>query len=458
MDGRHNPNIRAAKSICVKNRKKKFHLAQFLVHGPTYHSLAMWRYPRTGWPDDSWRRPELYQHIAQVCERGLFDTVFFADLNYVSDSYKGSLEPALRYATQAPEHDPIPLLTMMAAVTKQIGLGATFSTSYQHPFYAARLWATLDHLTGGRAAWNVVTSLNQNQASNYGQAVLDPSELRYEKAHEFIEVCQQLWNSWDEDAVVMDRENAVFADASKVRRIEYEGRFYSSRGPLNVVHSPQNGPALIQAGTSPKGIDLAAKYADAVFAINPVAKGAASYYAQVKNQISDMGRNPDHCAISFGAQPIIGSSEAEALEKQEEHNSLVPIEGGMAILSGHLNFDLSKLSPDDEMMNLTQPELQRSRRVYQKDNGDSMTVSEVAQRHGESVGLPQFVGTPSSIADQLEAFFEEVGGDGFMLSPIYCPGAIEEFVDLVVPELQRRGRFRTSYTGTTQRDHLRQDD
>ena len=155
---------------------------------------------------------------------------------------------------------------MMAAVTSRIGLGATFSTSYQHPFYAARLWATLDHLTGGRAAWNVVTSLNQNQAANYGQAALDPSGLRYEKAHEFIEVCQQLWNSWDEDAVVMDRENGVFADASKVHRIEYQGRFYSSRGPLNVVRSPQNGPALIQAGTSLRGVDLAAKYADAVYA------------------------------------------------------------------------------------------------------------------------------------------------------------------------------------------------
>ena len=177
----------------MKNRKKKFHLAQFLVHGPTYHNLAMWRHPRTEWSDDNRRRPELYQHIAPVCERGLFDTVFFADLNYVPDSYKGCLEPALRYATQAPEHDPIPLLTMMAAVTSRIGLGATFSTSYQHPFYAARLWATLDHLTGGRAAWNVVTSLNQNQAANYGQAALDPSELHYEKAHEFIEVCQQLW-------------------------------------------------------------------------------------------------------------------------------------------------------------------------------------------------------------------------------------------------------------------------
>ena len=440
----------------VKNEKKKFHLAQFLIHGPTYHSLAMWRHPRTDWSDDSWRRPELYQHIAQVCERGLFDTVFFADLNYISDSYTGSLEPALRYATQAPEHDPIPLLAMIAAVTKHIGLGATFSVSYQHPYYAARLWATLDHLTGGRAAWNVVTSLNQNQAANYGQASLEPPELRYEKAHEFIEVCQQLWNSWDEDAVVMDRKNAVFTDASKVRRIEYEGRHYSSRGPLNVVRSPQNGPALIQAGTSPRGIDLAAKYADAVFAINPRIEEAAGYYSKLKGRVSDMGRDPDHCAVLFGAQPIIGSSEAEALEKQEEHNSLVPLEGGMAILSGHLNFDLSKLSPGDEMMSRTEPELQRSRRVYQKDNGESMTVKEVAQRHGESVGLRQFVGTPASIADQLEAFFDEVGGDGFMLTPIYNPGAIEEFVDLVVPELQRRGRFRTAYAGTTQRDHFRQ--
>ena len=322
----------------------------------------MRRHPNTTWADETWRRPELYQHIAQVCERGLYDTVFFADLNYISDSYKGSLSPALRYATQAPEHDPIPLLTMIAAVTKYIGLGATFSTSYHLPFYAARLWATLDHLTRGRAAWNVVTSLNENQAANHGHPGLDPAELRYEKAHEFIEVCQQLWNSWDEDAVVMDREKAIFADASKVRRIEYQGRFYRSRGPLNVVRSPQNGPALIQAGTSPMGIELAAKYADAVFAIHPRPKGAASYYTQVKDRVSDLGRDPNACAILFGAQPIIGRSEAEALEKQEEHNELVPLEGGMAILSGHLNFDLSRLSLDDEMMSREEPELQRSKR------------------------------------------------------------------------------------------------
>jgi len=433
------------------------HLAQFLVHGPTYHSLAMWRHPRSDMTKDNWSQPALYQHIAKTCERGKFDMVFFADLNYISDTYTGSLEPALRYAVQAPEHDPIPLLSWMGAVTSHIGLGATFSVSHQHPFYLARLWATIDHLTGGRAAWNVVTSVNHNQAANYGQD-REATDTRYEKADEFIAVCRKLWNSWDADAVVMDRDDAVFADASKVRRIEYEGRFYKSRGPLNVTRSPQNGPALLQAGTSPKGKALAAKYADAIFAIQPRPEDAAAYYADIKGRLEAIGRDPDSCKILFGMQPIIGESEAEALEKQEFHNSLVPLDGGLAILSAHLDFDLSRLSLDDEMAARTEPELQRMRTRYKKPSGESMTLREVALRHGQSVGLPQFVGTAKSVADQMEAFIDAVGGDGFMLSPIYCPGAIEEFVDLVVPELQRRNLFRTDYSGVTQRDHLRQDD
>ena len=207
------------------SNKTKIHLAQFLVHGPTYHSLAMWRHPKSELANYAWARPELYQHIAKTCERGKFDMVFFADLNYISDTYKGTLDPALRYAVQAPENDPIPLLSYMGAVTRHIGLGSTLSISHHHPFYLARLWATLDHLTGGRAAWNVVTSVNDNQAANYGEE-REPTDRRYEKADEFIEVCQQLWNSWDEGAVVMDRENAVFVDPSKVRRIEFEGEFY----------------------------------------------------------------------------------------------------------------------------------------------------------------------------------------------------------------------------------------
>ena len=176
------------------------HLAQFLTHGPTYHSLAMWRHPRTD-PAWDWARPGLYEHIARTCERGLFDMVFFADLNYISDTYRGSLEPALRYAVQAPEHDPVPLLGWLGAVTERIGVAATFSVSNQHPFYAARLWATLDHMTSGRAGWNVVTSINSNQAANYGTE-REPTERRYERAHEYMDVCRKLWNSWDEDAVL----------------------------------------------------------------------------------------------------------------------------------------------------------------------------------------------------------------------------------------------------------------
>ena len=265
------------------------HLAQFLIHGPTYHSVAMWRHPRTAAAGYDWSRPALYQHIARVCERGKFDMVFFADLNYISDTYTGSLAPAIRNATQAPEHDPIPLLSFMAAVTEKIGLGATYSVSHQHPFHAARLWATLDHLTGGRAAWNVVTTLNHNQSANFGEE-MRPTDDRYDRAHEFMEVCRKLWDSWDEDAVIMDRAAGIFADPAKVHRIDHAGRFFKSRGPLNVMRSPQHGPAILQAGTSGKGRDFAARYADAVFAIQPYLAGAKALYDDIKRGVVEAGR------------------------------------------------------------------------------------------------------------------------------------------------------------------------
>lgn len=435
----------------------KIHLAQFLVHGPTYHSLGMWRHPKTISSGFKWDKPELYQHIARVCERGLFDTVFFADLNYIADTYRGSMAPSLMHATQAPEHDPIPLLSFMAAATKKIGVASTFSVSHSHPFYAARLWATLDHLTNGRAGWNVVTSINSNQAANYGEE-RQSTDNRYDKAHEFMEVCQKLWNSWDVDAVKMDHEDGIFADPEKVNRIEHTGRFFKSKGPLNVTRSPQNGPAIFQAGTSPKGQDFAVKYADAIFAIQPRAEDAANYFNSIKSQMTNIGRDPDACKILFGMQPIIGSSETEAREKQEEHNALVPLEGGMAILSAHLDFDLSKIPADALMSERNEPELYRMRTRFHKVDGTPMTVAETAARHGQSVSLPQFVGTPQGIADQMEAFINVAGGDGFMLTAIHSPGAIEEFVDLVVPELQKRGIYRKEYQGNTQREILNQKD
>jgi FMN-dependent oxidoreductase (nitrilotriacetate monooxygenase family) len=288
----------------------------------------------------------------------MFDMVFFADLNYISDTYRGSLDPALRYAAQVPEHDPIPLLSYMAAVTQHIGVASTFSVSQHHPFYAARLWATIDHLTSGRAGWNVVTSINHNQDANFG-VDRPPADLRYDRAHEFIEVCRKLWASWDEDAVVMDRAGAQFADSAKIRRIEHKGEFFRSRGPLNVVRSPQDGPVILQAGTSPKGVDFAAKYADAIFAIQPRPQDAKRYFDTIKGRMAELGRPPEHCRILFGMQPIIGATETEAREKQEEHNKLVPLEGGMAILSAHADYDLSKIDLEAPMADRTEPELQR---------------------------------------------------------------------------------------------------
>jgi long-chain alkane monooxygenase len=366
------------------------------------------------------------------------------------------MNPAIRYATQAPEHDPVPLLSFMGAVTTHIGLGATFSISHQHPFYAARLWATLDHLTRGRTAWNVVTSLNHNQAANHGED-RRPTDERYDRAHEFMQVCRKLWDSWEPEAVVLDREAGIFADPAKVHRIEHVGRFFKSRGPLNVVRSPQNGPAILQAGTSAKGRTFAARYADAIFAIQPSIAGARAYYEDIKRETVREGRKPEACKILFGIQPILGRTSSEAREKQAAHNALVPLEGGLAILSGHLDFDLSQIGLDELMANRTEPQLQRMQTRYRTLTGELLTLREVAQRHGQSVGLLQMVGTPAEVADQMEDYVDQVGGDGFMLSPIYTPGAIEEFVDLVVPELQRRGRYRRDYAGATQRDHLMQE-
>lgn len=431
------------------------HLAQFLTHSPSYHSLGMWRHPKTDYQKTPWHRPQLYEHIARTCEQGLFDMVFFADLNYIADTYTGALDPALRYAAQAPEHDPIPLVSWLGAVTQRIGIAATFSTSNQHPFFAARLWATLDHMTGGRAGWNVVTSINRNQQANYG-VDRAPTDQRYDQAHEFMEVCRKLWESWDADAVVMDKENAVFVDPSKVHRIEHKGTFFKSRGPLNVIRSPQNGPAILQAGTSPKGQDFAAKYADAIFAIQPRRENAKEYRDSIKGRMEAFNRNPNHCAVLFGAQPIIGESEAHAQELKEEHNELVPLEAGLTILSAHLDFDLSSLPLEAKMAERTEPELHRMRTRFLNPDGSSMTLSDVAARHGQSVGLPQFVGTSESVAEQMIDFFDYVGGDGFMLTATHTPGAIEQFVEKVVPIFQRAGRFRKAYEGTTQRDLLRQ--
>ena len=305
---------------------------QYLMHGPTYHSIAMWRHPRTDRSYD-WRRPELYQHIAQVCERGKLDMVFFADFNYIFDAYQGSPDAALRYATQTPMHDPVPLLSWMAAVTSRIGLATTFAVSQQHPYYVARLFATLDHLTHGRVGWNVVTYANRHETmQGYDEAL--QHDARYDRADEFLEVCDKLWQSWESDALIMDREAGIFADPARIHRIDHHGRFFRSRGPLHVTPSPQGRPVIIQAGASGRGRDFAAQHAEVIFAIQPFVEGAAAYYSDVKGRMANFGRHPNDCKILFGVQLFVAETAQAARDKQALHNSLVPLEGAVPTCRG----------------------------------------------------------------------------------------------------------------------------
>ena len=423
---------------------KQIHLA---AHFPGVNNTTVWSDPAAG----SHIEFESFRQFAQIAERGKFDFLFLAEGLRLRE------QNGLIYDLDVVGRpDTFTVLAALAAVTEHVGLTGTINSTFNEPYEVARQFASLDHLSGGRAAWNVVTSLNHNQAANHGEE-RKPTDERYDRAHEFMEVCRKLWDSWEHDAVVMDREAGVFADPAKVHRIEHGGRFFKSRGPLNVVRSPQNGPAILQAGTSAQGRTFAARYADAIFAIQPNIAGAKAYYEDIKRETVRERRKPEACRILFGIQPILGRTSAEAREKQAIHNALVPLEGGLAILSGHLDFDLSQIGLDELMAHRTEPQLQRMQARYRTLTGELLTLREVAQRHGQSVGLLQMVGTAAEVADQMEDYIDQVGGDGFMLSPIYTPGAIEEFVDLVVPELQRRGRYRLDYAGTTQRDHLMQE-
>lgn len=434
----------------------KMHFAQYVMHSPTYHSIAMWRHPRTDRSYD-WRRPELYQHIAQVCERGMLDMVFFADFNYIFDAYQHRPDMALRYATQTPMHDPIPLLSWMAAATSRIGLATTMAVSHQHPYYTARLFATLDHLTRGRIGWNVVTYANPHETTK-GYPEPQDHDQRYDRAEEFLDVCYQLWQSWDDEALVMDHEAGIFADPSKIHRLDHDGVFFRSRGPLHVTPSPQRRPVIIQAGASGRGRDFAARHAEVIFAIQPFVADATAYYTDVKERMRHFGRHPDDCKILFGVQVFVAETAPAAQEKQDLHNSLVPLEGAVAHLSGSLNHDFSQTPLDTVVEPFQATRSQGVVDMYTKGAGRQLTLREMALRHGQSVGFPQLVGTPEQIVDQLEAYYQQAGGDGFMLTMAYTPGAIEEFVALVVPVLQKRGLLRTEYTGTTLREILHEDD
>ncbi|NCL73372.1 Nitrilotriacetate monooxygenase component A [Rhodococcus sp. YH1] len=370
--------------------------------------------------------------------------------------YSNDIRVPLSHGTQASATiDPTLVASSLVNVTEKLGLAITKSTTYFHPYEVARIFGTLDHLSRGRVGWNVVTSLNQAEARNFGIEDHLGHDERYERAHEFLEVAFKLWGSWDRDALVQDKATGVFADPDKVRTVDHAGEWFTTRGPLTVPHSPQSRPVIIQAGSSSVGKDFAARWAEAIFEIDPTREGRKAYYDDVKSRASDFGRNPDDIKIFPSFVPFVGETESIAREKQAFHNELADPISGLITLSVHTDHDFSQYDLDAPIEDIAVPGTQGlfdvARRLSVEDN---LTLRDIGKLYAQGVLLPQFVGTPSQIADQIEEGFHGGEADGYILSAAQAPGTFDDFVDLVVPELQRRDLFRTDYTGNTLRDHL----
>ena len=414
----------------------------------------------TGHHEASWRLEESdprantdvahFVRLAQTAERGLMDSVFFADspalFGEVGRRPAGSLEPTV-------------LLTAMGAATSYIGLIATASTSYNDPFNLARRFATLDHVSGGRAGWNIVTTATLEAARNFGLDELPAHADRYRRAREFVDVATQLWDSWEDDAVVADKAAGVWGDADKVHPVEHVGQHFRIAGALNLPRSPQGRPVLVQAGSSEDGRDFAAQYAEAIFTAQQTLGDAQEFYADIKARAATFGRDPDKLLVLPGIVPAIGSTEAEARALEEELDRLILPDFARRQLARTLRVAPERLQLDeqlpDDLPSEDQIEGAKSRYtlIVTLARRERLTVRELIGRLGGGRGHRTFSGTPEQVADAIEHWFTSGAADGFNVMPPALPSGLEAFVDHVVPILQQRGLFRTAYEGTTLREH-----
>lgn len=439
-----------------KSSKRMAHLLGFIQHGLNSHAVGMWRHPKdkVGW---NFARPPYWQHMARTMERGLFDAMFIADELAPYNTFADSSDETVRWAVQCPTHEPSTIVPIIAAATKHLGIGVTLSTAFEHPYSMSRRLSSLDHLSSGRIAWNIVSSYSKSEWEAYGEATTNRPG-RYERLEEYMDVCYKLWRSWEPDAVIADKASGVYVDPGKVHEVRHEGQFYRCRARHFCEPSPQVYPVLWQAGSSDRGRDFAAKHAEAIFAVHPGVERMRQYTNDLNDRMyKKFGRAPGSVKLIFGVQPVVGMTREEAKEKQAFINSLVPREAALALISGHFGLDFSNYDPDEAMENIEIFGIQGMyESIVHSRGGGAVTVAEAAELYGQQFSMPQLVGTAADIADQLEHFMDEGGADGFMLLATYTPGCFEEFVDLVVPELQRRGRYRDRYAGETLRENLLQ--
>lgn len=434
---------------------RTLHLVAFLKTGPTFHHHGAWRHPEA--PLGDLLMPGRYEDIGRVLEDGLFDACFFEDLSGVYDTYKGRYDVILRRGGQINLLDPLMVLPYIARVTTRLGLGITLSTSFYHPFHLARMLASLDHLSGGRVAWNVVTSASDMEARNFGMASIPDRATRYDRAQECVEACMALWDGWEPDALVLDKEQGIFADPARVRYANYRGTHVATRGPLPTPRSPQGHPVIMQAGSSPRGRDFAARFAEVIFTFQHAKPDMQAFRADMHARMAKYGRVPEDCVILPALDVILGDTESIAEERRDYLDRLVEPELALAITSCHIGIDLSGYPLDQPLETLARDQTVMGGLdvLMQATKAHGLTLREAAQRYGTSMLAPQLVGTPASVADRMQDLFESGACDGFILTPTTFPGMFEQFARAVVPELQKRGIFRTSYAGRTLRENLR---
>lgn len=413
-----------------------------------------------GQHEAAWRLPETdlsgitdiahYIELARIAERGKLDAVFFADHPVLKDQTEFRPFDAL---------DPITLVAALAGATTNVGLIATASTTYNDPYGLARRFATLDHVSRGRAGWNVVTTANASAAANFGVPNHPDPTARYQRADEFLQVALKLWDSWDDDAIVGDKVAPRFVDPAKIHAINHSGAHFDVAGPLEVPRSPQGHPVLFQAGSSEPGKDLAARYAEAIFTAQPTLEEARDFYRDVKARIRRHGRNSDQVHVLPGLSTIIGGTEAEARERQRELEELTVPDYGLEQLGAIVGFAVTKDDLDRKLSfpsedpgdTFIKSRLALVKRLVETEN---LTVRELLLRLSSGRGHRLFAGTPEQVADTIEEWFTTGAADGFNLIPPALPSSLTDFVDHVIPELQRRKIFREEYSGSTLRDHL----
>lgn len=435
------------------SNKKQIHLNGFVQNSPSPHSTGLWKHEK----DEGLKHNSLeyWTETAKVLEQGKFDAVFIADVLGTYSVYGNSHDAAIRHAVQLPAHDPLLIISAMAQVTRHIGFAPTVSATYAQPYALARQLSTLDHLTEGRLAWNVVTSYLESEAINLGLSGRLPKSQRYDRADEFLEVVYKLWeHSWEDDAVVHDRAGDLFADPEKVHAINHHGEFFNVPGIHLTEPSPQRTPVLFQAGASPRGRDFAAKHAEGVFTKGHSLEAQKNYSQDLRKRVVEQGRNADSVRIFPMVLPIVGSTEEEAYAKYEDLKNHVSYEGTAALLSGHTGIDFSKYNPDQYIEDIETEAVQGNLDMYTKDPIKKWTLRESIQNHGLGNGTAKFIGTPEQIADKIEEWATEGDVDGFNIAQSYSLETFREFVDHVVPELQNRGIYRKEYTGKTLRESL----